>query len=118
MPYGAYVADHHIILKLGEGEQMVCRCDEVYIPGPHNLENALAAAVITGVMGVPCETMREVLKTFKGVEHRIETVPGAGRRDMDQRFQGNERRFYTEGHRDDEKADGAHSRRQRQESVV
>ena len=30
--------------------------------------------VITGVMGVPCETMREVLKTFKGVEHRIETV--------------------------------------------
>ena len=74
VPYGAYVADNHIILKLGEGEQMVCRCDEVYIPGPHNLENALAAVVITGVMGVPCETMREVLKTFKGVEHRIETV--------------------------------------------
>lgn len=45
VPYGAYVADHHIILKLGEGEQMVCRCDEVYIPGPHNLENALAAVV-------------------------------------------------------------------------
>ena len=57
-----------------EGEQAVCRCDEVYIPGPHNLENALAAVVITGVMGVPCETMREVLKTFRGVEHRIETV--------------------------------------------
>ena len=60
--------------KLGEGEQRVCRCDEVYIPGPHNLENALAAVAIAGVMGVPCETMREVLKTFRGVEHRIETV--------------------------------------------
>ena len=26
----------------------------------------LAAVAIAGVMGVPCETMREVLKTFKG----------------------------------------------------
>ena len=72
--FGAYVEDQHIVLKLGEGEQRVCRCDEVYIPGPHNLENALAAVAIAGVMGVPCETMREVLKTFRGVEHRIETV--------------------------------------------
>ena len=74
VPFGAYVEDQHIVLKLGEGEQRVCRCDEVYIPGPHNLENALAAVAIAGVMGVPCETMREVLKTFRGVEHRIETV--------------------------------------------
>ena len=74
VPFGAYVEDQHIVLKLGEGEQRVCRCDEVYIPGPHNLENARAAVTIAGVMGVPCETMREVLKTFRGVEHRIETV--------------------------------------------
>ena len=71
---GAFVRDGVIILKLGREEQAVCRCDEVYIPGPHNLENALAAVVIAGAMGVPCETMREVLRTFKGVEHRIETV--------------------------------------------
>ena len=57
VPFGAYVEDQHIVLKLGEGEQRVCRCDEVYIPGPHNLENALAAVVITGVMGVPCESV-------------------------------------------------------------
>lgn len=74
VPFGAYVEDQHIVLKLGEGEQRVCRCDEVYIHGPHNLENALAAVTIAGVMGVPCETMRGVLKTFRGVEHRIETV--------------------------------------------
>ncbi|MDO5299213.1 MAG: UDP-N-acetylmuramoyl-L-alanine--D-glutamate ligase [Clostridia bacterium] len=74
VPYGACVVDGCIMLKLGEIKQAVCRCDEVYIPGPHNLENALATVVITGVMGVPCEAMREVLRTFKGVEHRIETV--------------------------------------------
>lgn len=74
VPYGAYAQDGYIILKMGGIEQAVCRCDEVYIPGPHNLENALAAVAITGALGVPCETMREVLRTFKGVEHRIETV--------------------------------------------
>ncbi len=72
--YGAFVQDGCIVLRLGEEETPVCRCDEVRIPGPHNLENALAAVVIAGVMGVPCETMRDVLRAFPGVEHRIETV--------------------------------------------
>ena len=74
VPYGAYVEDGFIVLKMGERCEVVCRTDEVYIPGPHNLENALAAVCITGALGVPAETMREVLRTFKGVEHRIETV--------------------------------------------
>lgn len=74
VPYGAYVEDGYIILRMGELTQAVCRTDDVFIPGPHNLENALAAVTIAGVMGVPCETMREVLHTFRGVEHRIETV--------------------------------------------
>lgn len=74
VPYGAYVEEGYIVLAMGEERQRVVKADEVYIPGPHNLENALAAVVITGAMGVPCETMREVLRTFRGVEHRIETV--------------------------------------------
>lgn len=74
VPYGAYVEDGYIMLKMGERCEAVCRTDEVFIPGPHNLENALAAVCITGALGVPAETMREVLRTFKGVEHRIETV--------------------------------------------
>lgn len=71
---GACVRDGVIVLNLGEGEQAVCRADEVRIPGPHNLENALAAVTIAGAMGVPAACMREVLMTFAGVEHRIETV--------------------------------------------
>ncbi|MFR2149315.1 MAG: hypothetical protein ACLS7Z_01305 [Christensenellales bacterium] len=60
-------------MKLGEGEQRVPLRRGVY-PRSAQPENALAAVTIAGVMGVSCETMREVLKTFKGVEHRIETV--------------------------------------------
>lgn len=71
---GACVKDGVITLNLGDGEQGVCRADEVYIPGPHNLENALAAVTIAGAMGVPADVMAQVLRTFRGVEHRIETV--------------------------------------------
>ena len=71
---GAWVRDGMIVLNLGDGEKAICRADEVFIPGPHNLENALAAVAITGAMGVPVSVMAEVLRTFRGVEHRIETV--------------------------------------------
>ena len=74
VPCGAYVQDGVIMLDLGSGAQAVCRADEVYIPGPHNLENALAAVAIAGAMGVPVSVMAQVLRTFRGVEHRIETV--------------------------------------------
>lgn len=71
---GAYVEERHIVLKRSAEKEVVCHCDEICIPGQHNLENALAAIAITGAMDVPCGTMRNVLRTFKGVEHRIETV--------------------------------------------
>ncbi|MBQ8130842.1 MAG: UDP-N-acetylmuramoyl-L-alanine--D-glutamate ligase [Clostridia bacterium] len=73
VPYGAYAEDGVVYLAL-EQTHAVCRCDEIRIPGSHNLENALAAVAIAGALGVPCENMREVLSTFPGVEHRIETV--------------------------------------------
>ena len=74
VPCGAYVQDGVIMLKLNGEAEAICRADEVYIPGPHNLENALAAVTIAGAMGVPCAVMAQVLRTFRGVEHRIETV--------------------------------------------
>ncbi len=70
---GACVKDGKIVLHT-DREQVVCRTDEVRIPGPHNLENALAAVAMTGGMGVTVSVMREVLQSFAGVEHRIETV--------------------------------------------
>ncbi|MBQ8093129.1 MAG: UDP-N-acetylmuramoyl-L-alanine--D-glutamate ligase [Clostridia bacterium] len=73
VPCGAYVDDGMVMLSIDK-PCAVCRIDEIRIPGPHNLENALAAVAITGALGVSTEIMREVLKTFAGVEHRIETV--------------------------------------------
>ena len=71
---GAYVDGGDVMLRLGGEAMRVCAAEEIYIPGPHNLENALAAVAIAGCMGVPCAVMADVLRTFRGVEHRIETV--------------------------------------------
>jgi len=46
----------------------------IKIPGRHNLENALAAAQAAYLCGVKKEVVAEVLRTFPGVEHRIEYV--------------------------------------------
>ncbi len=74
VPEGAFARDGKVMLRLNGQEQVVCAADEIYIPGPHNLENALAAVCVAGAMGVSTEVLRHTLQTFKGVEHRIEFV--------------------------------------------
>ena len=74
VPFGADVRSGVITLNLDGEAKAICPADEVFIPGPHNLENALAAVAIAGAMGVAPELMAPVLRTFRGVEHRIETV--------------------------------------------
>jgi len=48
--------------------------NEIKIPGRHNLENSLAAAAAAYLCGIKKETVAKVLKSFPGVEHRIEFV--------------------------------------------
>lgn len=47
---------------------------EMGIPGAHNVENALAASGMALTSGVSLETIAKVLRTFRGVEHRLEYV--------------------------------------------
>ena len=47
---------------------------DMIIPGEHNLENALAAALAAMICGVPEGTIKKVIASFSGVEHRIEFV--------------------------------------------
>lgn len=71
---GAFVRDGMIIWKWKEKEYPICRADELLIPGPHNLENALAAVAMACCDHVPYDAIAAVLQTFAGVEHRIEKV--------------------------------------------
>jgi len=71
---GAFVRDGQIMFRKDGVDRTVCPVDEVRIPGPHNLENALGAVCCAAAMEVPIPVVRHTLRTFKGVEHRIENV--------------------------------------------
>jgi len=44
------------------------------LPGPHNIENILAASALALAAGIPASLIQKALERFKGVEHRLEVV--------------------------------------------
>ncbi|MDI6602143.1 MAG: UDP-N-acetylmuramoyl-L-alanine--D-glutamate ligase [Thermoanaerobacteraceae bacterium] len=72
--YGLYIDDEKIIAKIRDREEKIMNVNDIYIPGKHNLENSLAACAIAKAWGIDDEIIEYTLKTFKGVEHRIEFV--------------------------------------------
>ena len=73
-PFGAFVVDGVIVYGTPDRNVSICKASEVFIPGDHNLQNALAAVAMTMAAGIEPAIIAHTLKTFKGVEHRIEFV--------------------------------------------
>lgn len=74
-----WVADGKLKMFLSGGAVDIIKTDRIAIKGPHNLQNAAAAAAMCLQLGVDAETMARVLESFPGVEHRLEdagTVAG------------------------------------------
>ena len=71
---GVFVRDEKIVAKHRGDMREICSIHDVRIPGNHNLENALAATALATVMGISANVIAYTLKTFPGVEHRIEFV--------------------------------------------
>ena len=67
---GAFLEGGEIIL---DGQSLMAS-KEVPLRGLHNLENTMAAAAIARLAGASHEQIREAVRTFPGVEHRIEFV--------------------------------------------
>ncbi len=74
LPQGAYVQDGYVVVSLNGEQKQIIKTEEIAIKGAHNLENALAATLLSYAMHVPAPVIRHALKAFKGVEHRIEKV--------------------------------------------
>ena len=71
---GVYRKGDALYVKDGGEEKKVIDTDELILLGDHNIENYLAGIAIAYYMGIPMKNIVSVLKTFKGVEHRIEFV--------------------------------------------
>lgn len=73
VPDGAFVRDGQIWLRNGR-QTAICTIRDVQLRGRHNLSNVLAAVTLADSIGVPAEAMAQAIRTFKGVEHRLEVV--------------------------------------------
>ena len=71
---GAFLQGDMLVIRWQGKLYHLCTVHELGIKGGHNVENALAASAVAFLAGADCEKMAEVLKSFQGVEHRIEPV--------------------------------------------
>ncbi len=71
---GVYVEGDSIVSELSGEKELLVKTEELKILGRHNHENACAAAAVAWAMGVPLDVIRNVMKEFRAVEHRIEFV--------------------------------------------
>ena len=76
---GAYRDDRgEMALVDGANRTPLLHEGELRIPGRHNVANALAAAVVGAIYGVPADAIAAVLRDFRGLPHRLETVAEIG----------------------------------------
>ncbi len=71
---GACVQRGWVVVRDGVRETPVCPVDEIPLRGAHNRLNALAAVALADCVGTPTEALREGLRNFRGLPHRLELV--------------------------------------------
>jgi UDP-N-acetylmuramoylalanine--D-glutamate ligase len=71
---GVFLQGDELVFRWDEGERSLLRVTEMKLRGLHNVEN-VAAAIAAGIAaGASIESMRETVKQFNPVEHRLEFV--------------------------------------------
>jgi UDP-N-acetylmuramoylalanine--D-glutamate ligase len=71
---GAFVRGAHLYFRDGEHEHEILPLAEISLKGEHNLENVLAAVSVGMLVGCQPEQIRDAVRHFKAVEHRLEFV--------------------------------------------
>jgi len=71
---GCFLRDDEIVFRRDGTETVVLRRRDIGLRGDHNVENVLAAAAAATLAGVEPAAIAEGVRSFAGVEHRIEFV--------------------------------------------
>ena len=71
---GVFLRDDELVFRWDEGEQDLLRVSEMKLRGLHNVENVAAALTVGIAAGAKIEMMRETVREFNPVEHRLEFV--------------------------------------------
>jgi UDP-N-acetylmuramoylalanine--D-glutamate ligase len=71
---GCFLRDDEIVFRSDGSETVLLRRRDIGLRGDHNVENVLAAAAAAKLVGVEPGAIAEGVRSFAGVEHRIEFV--------------------------------------------
>ena len=71
---GGYLAGDMLTLRDEAGDSPLVPAGELKLLGAHNRANALAAAVAAAAAGAGLDALARGLRTFAGLEHRLEVV--------------------------------------------
>ena len=70
---GAYLDGEKIVMKVDRNESEIY-LKELALGGKHNIYNSMAAALAAKATGIDDKVIRESLRTFSPIEHRLEPV--------------------------------------------
>jgi UDP-N-acetylmuramoylalanine--D-glutamate ligase len=71
---GLFLRGRDLVSRTRDGERVLLTRDEMKLRGTHNVENVLAAMAAGLACGAAPESLRETVRRFAPVEHRLEEV--------------------------------------------
>lgn len=71
---GCYCKNGCIYFSDGVVSRFIMRASDIYLRGEHNLSNVLAGLLASILYGENIDSLKEKVKAFKGVSHRLEFV--------------------------------------------
>ncbi|MCJ7581580.1 MAG: UDP-N-acetylmuramoyl-L-alanine--D-glutamate ligase, partial [Candidatus Aminicenantes bacterium] len=70
---GCSIQENWLVLR-DKKEEKIIKVSDIPLLGVHNLDNVMASALVGHLFSVPVSSIRESIKNFKGLEHRLEKV--------------------------------------------
>jgi len=75
---GAFVKENEVLFRREGTEEKVLKLADIPLAGAHNVENVLAAVAATRLAGAEPASVAKGVRSFTGVEHRLEFVAEIG----------------------------------------
>ncbi|MBK7630553.1 MAG: UDP-N-acetylmuramoyl-L-alanine--D-glutamate ligase [Ignavibacteriales bacterium] len=71
---GCFLENNEVKYVKNDVLEFTCNVSDIFIRGEHNVQNAMAVIIVAKIFNLHNEKILEALRSFKGVEHRIELV--------------------------------------------
>jgi UDP-N-acetylmuramoylalanine--D-glutamate ligase len=75
---GAWFDGASVMVRAGSRERRIARKADVQLRGRHNLANVVMASAIGAAAGLAVDAMADAIRSFRGVQHRLEVVGRRG----------------------------------------